>query len=86
MKNYSSDKICSKTVMDTTDPNIVFNKNGESNYYTNFIENILPNWKNDGSKFNDLIKIADKIKKECKNRDFDCIIGINKKRAYALSL
>tara|TARA_Y200000002_G_scaffold171300_1_gene141394 strand:- start:16 stop:1155 length:1140 start_codon:yes stop_codon:yes gene_type:complete len=77
MKNYSSDKICSKTVMDTTDPNIVFNKNGESNYYTNFIENILPNWKNDGSKFNDLIKIADKIKKECKNRDFDCIIGIS---------
>jgi len=77
MKNYSSDQICSKTVMDTTDPNIVFNKNGESNYYTNFIENILPNWKNDGSKFNDLIKIADKIKKECKNRDFDCIIGIS---------
>jgi N-acetyl sugar amidotransferase len=63
--------------MDTTDPNITFNQNGESNYYTNFIENISPNWKNDGSKFDDLIKIADKIKKECKNRDFDCIIGIS---------
>ncbi len=77
MKNYGYDKICSKTVMDTTDPNIVFNKNGESNYYTNFIENILPNWKNDGSKFDELIKIADRIKKECKNKDFDCIIGIS---------
>ncbi|MDC0851207.1 N-acetyl sugar amidotransferase [Candidatus Pelagibacter sp.] len=77
MKNFKLKKVCSRTVMDTTDPNITFNQNGESNYYTNFIENISPNWKNDGSKFDDLIKIADKIKKECKNRDFDCIIGIS---------
>ena len=33
--------VCSKTVMDTTDPNIVFNKEGESNYYTNFVNNMI---------------------------------------------
>ena len=70
-------KICSKTVMDTTDPNITFNKKGESIYYTNYIKNIAPFWKNDGSNFNELIKISNKIKKEGKNNEFDCIIGVS---------
>ena len=56
-------QICTKTVMDTTDPNIKFNKSGESHYYTNFIKNIIPIWKNDNSKFYQLEKIADKIKR-----------------------
>ena len=70
-------QICTKTVMDTTDPNIKFNKSGESHYYTNFIKNIIPVWKNDNSKFYQLEKIADKIKKDSKKNDFDCIIGIS---------
>ena len=63
--------------MDTTDPNITFNKRGESNYYTNFIENISPSWTNDGSKFYKLKKIANKIRKDGKNNEFDCIIGVS---------
>ena len=70
-------KICSKTVMDTTDPNITFNEKGESNYYTNFVQNISTFWKNDGSNFKELEKIADKIKKQGKNKEFDCIIGVS---------
>lgn len=77
MKYFKNLKICSKTVMDTTDPNITFNTNDESNYYTNYVHNISSYWKNDGSNFNELIKISEKIKKECKNKDFDCIIGIS---------
>lgn len=75
--NFKKIKICSKTVMDTTDPNITFNKRGESNYYTNFIENISPSWTNDGSKFYKLKKIANKIRKDGKNNEFDCIIGVS---------
>ena len=70
-------KICSKTVMDTTDPNITFNENGESNYYINYIKNIAPIWKNDDSNFKTLIKISEKIKFEGKNNEFDCIIGVS---------
>ena len=77
MKYFKNLKICSKTVMDTTDPNITFNTKDESNYYTNYVNNISSYWKNDGSNFNELIKISEKIKKECKNKDFDCIIGIS---------
>ncbi len=34
-KMLGSYQICSKTIMDTSDPHIVFNENGESDYYTN---------------------------------------------------
>ena len=77
MKIFKPLKICSKTVMDTTDPNITFNKSGESNYYTNYVDNIAPTWQNDGTNFNTLLKIAKKIKTEGKNYEFDCIIGVS---------
>jgi N-acetyl sugar amidotransferase len=70
-------QICSKTIMDTSDPNIVFNDKGESDYYTNYIENILPNWHTDERGYTELMREAEKIKKDGKNRDFDCIIGLS---------
>lgn len=63
--------------MDTTDPNIVFNEKGESDYYTNYKENIEPNWDTGDKGYKELMKIADKIKKTSKNKDFDCIIGLS---------
>jgi N-acetyl sugar amidotransferase len=70
-------QICSKTIMDTSDPNIVFNDNCESDYYINYIENILPNWHTDERGYNELMRMAEKIKKEGKTNDFDCIIGLS---------
>ncbi|WP_164126627.1 N-acetyl sugar amidotransferase [Sphingobacterium luzhongxinii] len=70
-------QICTKTIMDTTDPNIVFNELGESDYYTNYIENIVPNWHADEKGYEELMRIADKIKKTSRNKDFDCIIGLS---------
>lgn len=69
-------QICTKTIMDNTDPHIIFNEKGESDYYTNFKENIEPNWHTDERGYNELMKIADKIKTS-KNKDFDCIIGLS---------
>ena len=74
MTNY---KICTKTIMDTSDPNIVFNEKGESDYYTNFIDTILPNWQNGETGHSELMRISEKIKKEGINKDFDCIIGLS---------
>ena len=75
--NFLQYQICSKTIMDTSDPNIVFNNNGESDYYINYIKNILPNWNTDERGFNELMRMAEKIKKEGKYNDFDCIIGLS---------
>lgn len=70
-------QICTKTIMDTTDPGIVFNEKGESDYYTNFKENIEPHWHTDQRGYDELMKIAEKIKKTTRNKDFDCIIGLS---------
>lgn len=74
MRDY---KVCTKTVMDTTDPNIIFDKNGVSDYYHHFQKVILPYWNYGKEKLSELQKIADKIKKQNKSKDFDCIIGIS---------
>lgn len=70
-------QICTKTVMDTTDPTIVFNEKGESDYYTNYINNILPNWHTDQRGYDELMLTAEKIKKAGLGKDFDCIIGMS---------
>lgn len=77
MNTNRSYQICTKTIMDTSDPTIVFNSMGESDYYTNFIETIVPNWHTDEKGYAELMKEAEKIKKDGKNRDFDCIMGLS---------
>ena len=69
-------KICKKTVMDSTDPNIVFDENGISDYYHHF-NNIKPNWITSEIGLRRLMKISEKIKSSSKNNDFDCIIGMS---------
>ena len=70
-------KICSKTIMDTSDPNIIFNEHGESDYYTNYKNVIEPKWKEDIKNENKIHDLANKIKNSASNKDFDCIIGLS---------
>jgi N-acetyl sugar amidotransferase len=70
-------QICTKTIMDTSDPNIIFDENGISDYYHNFQNSILPNWHVDENGLKELTEIAEKIKKEGIGKDFDCIIGMS---------
>ncbi|MBM3206595.1 MAG: N-acetyl sugar amidotransferase [Candidatus Staskawiczbacteria bacterium] len=70
-------QICNKTIMDTSDPDIVFDESGVSDYYHNYQNNILPNWYTDERGYKQLMEIAEKIKKEGRGKDFDCIIGLS---------
>jgi putative aminotransferase len=70
-------QICSKTIMDTTDPKIIFDKSGASDYYLNFQSTILPSWNPNEQGKKKLMNIAKKIKKEGEGKDFDCIIGLS---------
>jgi N-acetyl sugar amidotransferase len=63
--------------MDTSDPNIVFDENGVSDYYHNFQNTILPNWHTDERGYTELMQISEKIKNAGKGKDFDCIIGLS---------
>lgn len=70
-------QICTKLVMDTSDPKITFDKDGVCDYWHNFHQNILPNWypNEEGEKI--LSSIIEQIKRDGKGRDHDCLIGIS---------
>jgi N-acetyl sugar amidotransferase len=62
--------------MDTSDPKIRFYANDVCEYCDNFFKNIKDNWQNSIKK-NIIYKYAAKIIKDCKNEEFDCIIGLS---------
>ncbi|MFT6440967.1 MAG: N-acetyl sugar amidotransferase [Salibacteraceae bacterium] len=70
-------QICSKTIMDTSDPSIIFDEEGISDYYHNYESNIVPSWDTSAKGQDEMFRIAEKIKKENRNKDFDCIIGVS---------
>lgn len=70
-------QICSNCIMDTTDPDITFDERGWCDYCRNYYENILPNWHTDERGGKDLAEISERIKKDGKGRDHDCLIGIS---------
>ena len=70
-------KICHKCVMDTSDSKIKFDSLGICDHCNDFEKNVKPKWfPNDTGKFK-LEKIVSKIKKDGKNRDFDCLLGMS---------
>lgn len=73
-RNY---QMCTKLIMDTSDPTIVFDNNGICDYYHNFHNRIKPNWHPDDLGHSMLMKMAEKIRKEGKGKQFDCIIGLS---------
>jgi len=73
----SQKQICSNCVMDTTDTKITFNDEGICDHCETFFSDIKPKWNTGEKGNNELIKIVNEIKKEGKNRDFDCIMGMS---------
>ncbi|MGX5173689.1 N-acetyl sugar amidotransferase [Aliikangiella sp. IMCC44653] len=74
MKNYS---ICQRCIMDESDPNLVVYEDGVCEYCRNFENNIKPSWDTGEVGKRNLMRIAQKIKKEGEGKDFDCIIGLS---------
>ena len=70
-------KVCSNCVMDTTDQNISFDEKGICDHCETFYKKILPNWKTGDTGNLELETILNKIKKDGKGKDFDCIIGMS---------
>ena len=71
------EQICSNCVMDTTDLKIKFDSNGVCDHCNDFFQNVEPNWNTGSSGKEALIKQIEKIKRDGKKRDFDCIIGMS---------
>lgn len=74
MKHY---QICQRCVMDTSDPDIRFNEDGNCNHCETFLEEskiIKPQGLEREQRLKDLIE---SIKKSGKNKKYDCLIGVS---------
>ena len=70
-------KICSNCVMDTTDPDIIFDENGVCDHCNIFYSHTLPAWQKKQSNPSALNKFIQNIKSSSRGKDFDCIIGMS---------
>jgi N-acetyl sugar amidotransferase len=69
--------MCSKTVMDTTDPDIVFDDEMISNHFYNYQNNVKSRIEVGIQADLELRKIIEKIKRSGKNKQYDCIVGVS---------
>ena len=77
MQNNKNYKICTRCVMDTTDPEILFNKNGVCNHCIKFSEVTIKKWFPNDEGTKKLEAIYAKMKKENSHKEYDCILGLS---------
>lgn len=70
-------RICSRCVMDTTDPAIVFDENGVCNHCHRYDANVKANVFSGSEGIERLSRIVDEMKAAGKEREYDCVIGVS---------
>ena len=70
-------QICSRCIMDTSDPHIVFDDRGWCCYCHNYETTIRPTWHTGEKGQTALAALAAEILSEGENKEFDCIIGLS---------
>jgi len=76
-KSNPSYQICTRCVMDTTDPDIVFDEQGICNHCTAFIKRLESRGYVKGESEALLQQYVDVIKSHGKGKAYDCIVGIS---------
>lgn len=70
-------QICTRCIMDTSDPDIEFDVSGVCSHCHNFDQNLLQQWHPDESGKQMLDEIVAQIKREGKGKPYDCVIGLS---------
>ena len=71
-------KICKNCVMNTSDPSITFDDNGQCSHCNSFYKNTLPAWQKLLSNKEALFKLKEDIKlRSHPKSDYDCLIGLS---------
>lgn len=77
MKNSYAYQICTKLVIDTTDPDTSFDADGICNYYHDFKQNVEPRWDTGAGGRAQLEQVVHSIKAASKGKEFDCLMGMS---------
>lgn len=70
-------QMCRRCVMDTTDPEIIFDKNGVCSHCRRFELEMKPHWKPTPEGQRELEKVVAEIKANGHGKRYDCIIGLS---------
>jgi hypothetical protein len=70
-------QICTKLVIDTSDPSVQFDSDGVCNYYHDFKNNVEPRWDTGATGRQMLQEQVDWIKAAGKGKEFDCLMGMS---------
>lgn len=70
-------RICTRCIMDTTDPEITFNEQGHCNHCVGYFDNVNKVLKHDEKGQAELSQLMKKIQSDGKNQDYDCLIGLS---------
>lgn len=70
-------QICTRCIMDTTDPEITFDENGVCNHCYKYDEIVKNRILSSDKKEKKLREIVAKIKREGRKKKYDCIIGVS---------
>lgn len=73
-ENY---QICTRCIMDTSDPNIVFDVNGVCNHCHDYDRLMVQKVMSGKAGAEYLEKLAEKIKRDGRNKPYDCLIGVS---------
>lgn len=71
------DQMCTRCVMDTTDPEIFFDAEGVCNHCHQFDNETSQRWLPNQEGKQRLAQIFEKIKEERKNYEYDCVLGLS---------
>src|SRR5437762_1909588 len=70
-------QICIRCVMDTSDPDIIFNSEGHCNHCIEYMERTMKRIYHGEQARKEIRQITNRIKKKGKNKKYDCIIGVS---------
>ena len=77
VEKSSNYRICTRSVMDTSDPTITFDENGVSNYWWDCKTRLANEVITGTSGLAKTYQITDQIKQENKTKQYDCLIGMS---------
>jgi aminotransferase len=70
-------QVCTQCVMDTSDPNIVFDTNGVCDHCHRFVQLARRSWFPNEEGARQLNALIDRMKDDGKGKEYDCILGVS---------
>src|SRR4051794_27799651 len=76
-RHASSYRQCARCLMDTTDPEIVFDAEGNCNHCNDFITLVARNRQRDPERESRPTALIEEIRAAGRGRPYDCVIGVS---------